>query len=121
MYNAQELTPNTFRTNIDIESDLYDLLSNPDKFDEKNDTDIMLNNVVSQYYLAPNLNSFLEQNANNKTFSLFHCNIRSLSKNMNLLNELLFSLPRTSDILAVRLVLLESRYQNAIKQAKDLI
>ena len=87
------------RYDIDSESDLYSLLPNPDKLDE-NDPDFMLNNVISHYYLAPNLNSLIEQNENN-VLSLFHCNVRSLPKNLNLLNELLCTLIRTPDILAV--------------------
>ena len=98
MYNAQEHISNFTRT--DIESDLYDILPNPDKFDE-NDPDIMLNNVVSQYYAEPDLNSLLDQQNNNKALTFFHCNIRSLPKNMNLVNELLLSLTKTPDILAV--------------------
>ena len=47
------------RYDIDSESDLYNLLPNPDKLDE-NDPDFMLNNVISHYYSAPKLNSLIE-------------------------------------------------------------
>jgi hypothetical protein len=61
----------------------------------------MLNNVVSRYYAAPDLNYLLDQQNNNKALTFFHCNIRSLPKNMNLVNELLLSPTKTPDILAV--------------------
>ena len=86
--------------NIDAESDLYNLLPNPDKLDE-NDPDFMLNNVISNYHSAQNLNTFVEQQSENKTFSLFHCNVRSLSKKGHLLHELLSLLSKSPDVLAV--------------------
>ena len=84
--------------NIDAESDLYNLLPNPDKLEE-NDPDFMLNNVVSNYHSAQNLNTFVEQQSENKIFVLFHCNVRSLSKNGHLSHELLYLLSKSSDVL----------------------
>ena len=86
--------------NIDAESDLYNLLPNPDKLDE-NDPDFMLNNVISNYHSAQNLNTFVEQQSENKTFLLFHCNVRSLSNNRHLLHELLSLLFKSPDVSAV--------------------
>ena len=70
--------------------DLYDLLPNPNKFDEC-DPDLMLNTPCSEYYSVRSFNKMLV-NSDAKSFSILHCNIRSLSKNLNLLEELLCSL-----------------------------
>ena len=40
-------------------------------------------------------------NSDAKSFSILHCNIRSLSKNLNLLEELLCSLDSKLDILGI--------------------
>ena len=69
---------------------LYDLLPNPNKFDEC-DPDLMLNTPCSEYYSVRSFNKMLV-NSDAKSFSILHCNIRSLSKNLNLLEELLCSL-----------------------------
>ena len=70
--------------------DLYDLLQSPNKFDEW-DPDLMLNTPCSEYYSVCSFNKMLV-NSDAKSFSILHCNIRSLSKKLNLLEELLCSL-----------------------------
>ena len=77
--------------------DLYDLLLNPNKFDEC-DPELMLNTSCSEYYSVRSFNKMLV-NSDAKSFSILHCNIRSLSKNLNLLEELLCSLDSKLDIL----------------------
>ena len=78
--------------------DLYDLFSNPDKFDEC-DPDLMLTTPCSEY----SVHSFnkLLLNSDSKTLTILHCNIRSLSKNLNLFEELLCSLDSKLDILGI--------------------
>ena len=79
--------------------DLYDLLSNPNKFDEC-DPDLTLNTPCSGYSSVRSLNKMLV-NSDAKSLLILHCNIRSLSKNVNLLEELLCSLDSKLDILGI--------------------
>ena len=79
--------------------DLYDLFPNPDKFDEC-DPDLMLTTPCSEYYSVHGFNKLL-RNSDSKTFTVLHCNIRSLSKNLNLFEELLCSLDFKLDILGI--------------------
>lgn len=83
---------------FNINLDLYDLNPNPDKFDDS-DPDIMLSNPISNYYSLEKLNSIMNSRCN--SLSLLHCNIRSLSKNCSYPNELLFSLEKQPDIIAL--------------------
>ena len=77
--------------------DLYDLLPNPNKFDEC-DPDLMLNTPCSEYYSVRSFNKMLVI-SDAKSFSILHCNVKSLSKNLNLLEELLCSLDSKLDTL----------------------
>jgi len=77
--------------------DLYNFFQNPDKFDEC-DPDLMLTTPCSEYYSVRNFNKML-LNSEAKSFSILHCNIRSLPKNLNLLEEILCSLDYKVDIL----------------------
>ena len=79
--------------------DLYDLLPNPNKFDEC-DPELMLNTSCSEYYSVRSFNKMLV-NSDAKSFSVLYCNIRSLPKNLNLLEELLCSLDSKLDILRI--------------------
>lgn len=67
--------------------DLYNILPNPDKFDEA-DPDHMLISPESHYYDIPSLNTVLSKSGKN-TISFLHCNIRSLPKHLNLLEDFL--------------------------------
>ena len=78
---------------------LYDLFLNPNKFNES-DPDLMLNTPCSEYYSARGFNKVLVD-PDVKSFSILHCNIRSLSKNLNLLEELLCSFDSKLDILGI--------------------
>ena len=60
----------------------------------------MLNTPCSEYYSVRSFNKMLV-NSDAKSFSILHCNIRSLSKNLNLLEELLCSLDSKLDILGI--------------------
>ena len=64
--------------------DLYNLIPNPDKNDEA-DPDMMFINPNSDYYNMSKVNNALNNNQG-KGISLFHCNIRSLTKNLSLLD-----------------------------------
>ena len=72
---------------------------NPDKCDEC-DPDLMLTTPCSEYYCVRNFNKMLV-NSEAKSFSILHCNIRSLPKNLNLLEEILCSLDYKVAILGI--------------------
>ena len=76
-----------------------DLFLNPNKFDES-DPDLMFNTPCSEYYSVHGFNKTLV-NLDVTSFSILHCNIRSLSKNLNLLEELLCSFDSKLDILGI--------------------
>ena len=63
-----------------LKTDLFDLITNPDKFDEC-DPDHILPLSSSDYYSVAEMNS-----------TLFHCNIRSLPRNLSLLHDILYCL-----------------------------
>ena len=82
-----------------MESDFYNLLPNPDKNDEA-DPDLMFINPQSDYYSISKMNNVLISRQG-KGISLLHCNIRSLTKNLNLLNDMLYSLDSGLDVIAI--------------------
>ena len=84
---------------IDIDTDLYQLIPNPDKFDE-NDSEIILNTPVSNYCTVDDMQKMLDQ-AGSKALSIIHCNIRSLSKNISLLSDLANTFSRKPDIIGI--------------------
>ena len=79
--------------------DLYNLLPNPDKSDDA-DPDHILINPQSDYYDISSLNKVLSKSGA-KSFSFLHCNIRSLSKNIGLLEDMLYSFSEQPDVLGV--------------------
>ena len=79
--------------------DLYQLLQNPDKSDEL-DPDHMLNTPISNYLSFPELNDAID-NSNSQSLFSIHCNMRSLSKNLSVLHDLLNSFHKLPDIIAV--------------------
>ena len=79
--------------------DLYNLLPNPDKNDEA-DPDSIFINPQSEYHSVSKLNNIFNT-TQGKGISLFHCNIRSLTKNLTLLNDVLYSLDSRPDIIAI--------------------
>ena len=72
---------------ITILIDLYDLFLNPDKSGES-DPDHMLYNPCSEYFSIDKLKKTLETMPN--SLSILHCNIRSLPKNLNVLEDILY-------------------------------
>lgn len=64
-----------------MDSDLYNLLPNPNKNDEP-DPNMMFISLHSDYFSLSNVNNELN-NSKGKGISPFHCNIRSLTKNPN--------------------------------------
>ena len=60
----------------------------------------MLNTPCSEYYSVCSFNKMLV-NSDPKSLSILHCDIRSLSKNLNLSEELLCSLDSKLDILGI--------------------
>ena len=88
----------TWSCEIDEELDLYNILPNPDKTDQ-NDPDLILNIPTSNYFSLSRIYRALETHSNSS--SLFHFNIRSLSKNVDLLNEFRYSLATRPDIIGI--------------------
>lgn len=89
--------------------DLLNVLPNPDKHDER-DSDLMLIPPCSEYYETSKLNKLLNSSYNSKIcFSIFHCNIRSLPKNLPILEDWLYSLEKKPDILAISETKLNSK------------
>ena len=84
---------------LDRNKDIYDIIPNPNKFDDM-DSDLMLINPVSEYCRPSQLNELLDQ-CNKRSLSFLHCNIRSLPKNLSLLNELLDKLNKPIDLIAI--------------------
>ena len=82
-----------------IDTDLFNLISNPDKSDET-DPDLMLTIPTSNYYSISQINNSVAK-AGPKAISMFHCNIRSLQKNLALLEDFLYSLDKRPEILAI--------------------
>ena len=60
----------------------------------------MFINPQSEYYIVSKLNNIFNT-AQGKGISLFHCNIRSLTKHLTLLNDVLYSLDSRPDIVAI--------------------
>ena len=60
----------------------------------------MLNTPYSEYYPVRSFNR-MPAKTDAKYFSILHCNIRSFSKNLNLLEELLYSIDTKVDILGI--------------------
>ena len=79
--------------------DLYKIPPNPDKFDES-DPDLMLSTPSSEYYSIADANNLLADIDNDSIF-LFHCNIRSIPKNFELLHDLLYCFDNIPDVIAV--------------------
>ena len=82
-----------------IETDLFNLISNPDKSDEI-DPDLMLTIPMSNYYSISQINNTIT-NAGPKAISMFHCNIRSLQKHLTLLEDFFYSLDKRPEIIAI--------------------
>ena len=79
--------------------DLYKIHPNPDNFDES-DPDLMLSTPSSEYYSITDANNLLADVDNDSIF-LFHCNIRSLAKNFELLHDLLCCFDNVPDVIAL--------------------
>ena len=75
------------------------MISNPDKSDET-DPDLMLTIPMSNYYSISQINNAIAK-AGPKAISMFHCNIRSLQKNLALLEDFIYSLDKRPEILAI--------------------
>ena len=83
---------------VDPNIDLFSLIPNPDKFDDS-DPDKILNSPESNYYSVSKINRLLGQKENKLT--IFHCNTRSLPKNLTLLYDFLYCLDDAPDILGI--------------------
>ena len=82
-----------------IDTDLFNLISNPDKSDET-DPDLMLTIPMSNYYSISQINNAIAK-AGPKAISIISINMRSLQKNLALLEDFLYSLDKRPEILAI--------------------
>ena len=82
-----------------IDAGLLNFISNPNKSDEIH-PDLMLTIPMSNYYSIPQINNSVPK-AGPKAISMFHCNIRSLPKNLVLLEDFLYFLEKRPEILAI--------------------
>ena len=76
-----------------IDTDLFNLISKPDK----SDPHLMLTTPMSNYYSISLINNSISI-AGPKAMSMFHCKIRSLQKNLALLEDFLYSLDKRPEI-----------------------
>ena len=79
-----------------IDTDLFNLISNPDKSDET-DPDLMLTIPMSNYYSISQINNTIAK-AGPKAISI---NMRSLQKNLALLEYFIYSLDKRPETLAI--------------------
>ena len=77
---------------------MYFVAAYPDKTNES-DPDLMLVSPCSEYYSIKKLNNLLKKSGSN--LLIFHRNTRSLSKNFNLLEEILDCMDSQPDILGI--------------------
>ena len=82
-----------------LKTSLFDLITNPDKFDEC-DPDHILPLPSSDYYSVSEISSTCGKSGSN-ALTLFHFNIRSLPKNLSLLHDILYCLDRRPNIIAI--------------------
>ena len=84
-----------------MDTDLFNLISNPDKSDEIDpDFKCLQFQCQNNYYSISQINNSIAK-AGPKAISMFHCNVRSLPKNLVLLEDFLYSLDKRPEILAI--------------------
>ena len=64
------------------------------------DPDLKLTIPMSNYYSISQINNYIAK-AGPRAISMFHCNIRSLQKNLALLEDFLYSLDKRPETLAI--------------------
>jgi hypothetical protein len=81
-------------------NDLFkDIIKSPENnFDQKN---VLENYIESKYYSVEKTGTLIDRSRNKNGFSILHCNMRSLQKDILLFEELLCSLKETPKIIAV--------------------
>ena len=82
-----------------LKTSLFDLITNPDKFDEC-DPDHILPLPSSDYYSVSEISSTCGKSGSN-ALTLFHFNIKSLPKNLSLLHDILYCLDSRPNIIAI--------------------
>jgi hypothetical protein len=95
----REIHSATLLNDVTIMSkDLYaDIIESPDR-NENYDYQI-LDKIESNYFDMKQTSKYLQ--TNNKGYSIFHCNIRSLGKNLNLLNDILLMCKEMPSFIAI--------------------
>ena len=94
--------------------DLFEIIPNPDSHDEC-DPDNIITVPNSDYYSVSNINELLATSTSN-ALKIFHCNIRNLQKDLNLLNDLLFNFNKAPEFLRIT----ETRLNNQSIQNIDI-
>ena len=85
---------------------VWPIITNPDKFDEC-DPDHILPQPSSDYYSVSEMTSTFGKAGSKfdpafpNALTLFHCNIRSLPKNLSLLHDILYCLDSRPNIVAI--------------------
>ena len=82
-----------------LKTSLFDLITNPDKFD-KCDPDHILSLPSSDYYSVSEMSSTSGKSGSN-ALTLFFFNIRSLPNNLSLLHDILYCLDSRPNIIAI--------------------
>ena len=90
---------NSWSCELDDRMDIYNMLPNPDKFDAY-DSDQMLTFPTSNYTPMQKIHSLLERSGTDE-LSLFHFNVRSLEKNIDILKEFVISVGKKPSVLAI--------------------
>ena len=84
-------------SSISDSKDLFqDIIECPDKQPEQFE-----NNIESKYYSIKQTGSLFHKTARQHGFSIMHCNIRSLSKNITKLEDILITSKESPDIIAI--------------------
>ena len=87
----------TFKDKLDL---FEDILESPDNTDSDFDNANLSNYLESKYYSVKQTGSYFND-INQRGISLFHCNTRSLTKKLSLLNDVLCSVSQAPSIIAI--------------------
>ena len=87
-------------TILDSKDLFQDVIESPEKIPESENTSCG-NYIESKYYTIKQTGVLLDKAAHKNRFSIFHCNMPSLSKNLMLVNDIIVTFKKVSDIIAI--------------------
>ena len=96
-------------TILDSKDLFQDVIESPEKTEN-----MPCGNYESKYYTIKQTGLFLDKAAHKKGFSIFHCNMRSLAKNLTLLNDIIVTFKNVPDIIAISETKLNDNYVSNI-------